>query len=789
MIQIENIPAYLREHGRFVLHKDKVPLDRNGRPADPTDADNALSAAEALAIYQEAPEGRFDGIGVIIAPPLVGIDLDLAINENGEWSQIASNIVQQVDTYAEISPSGTGLHLIGLAPGMAERCGAYRKKNSGIRLEVYFEKRYFRFSGDAISHVDIQDISDDVQRILDTYLKVDTMSTDGGVVAAVSAEQDPRTEEEVAMDADTVMTRMRRGADWETISRLLAGEDIKGNTSDDDMSLLNRLAFYSQRDPRVMDHIYRTSKRYRPKWDEHRGDSTWGAQQIAKAIRECRTVWDPSYDSRTVIPRTEAEGMSTEEMLQWLEEHNVRRDSRYTLDDRGGGYLLADCLRETVRYVPESRGWYIYKDGVWSKDVGGKSVEEYARRFSKALAKYAADMEDEGQRKAWIRFSEQWCVFGRRQTYIREAESVWPIRVSEFDRNRMQLNCRNGTLDLDTLEFHEHRAEDLLTKMSGADYRPGVRCERWEQFFEEVIPGDAQTRRFLQAWIGYCLTGMTTAECAVILYGRTSRNGKSTLCETISAMLGDYATNTNPDTLAEGRRGNGSGPSSDVARLRGVRWVQIPEPPQQMVLDAAKLKTMTGGDTITARFLNENDFQFIPEFKLTFNTNYLPRIDDLTLFKSDRIHVVPFERHFEKEERDRRLKATLTAPESLSGILNWALDGLRDFQQNGLPASTQMENALQEYARSSDKLGLFIEECLPEHDDPSYKIRTSSVYTDYTDWCRRNGVYAESQSRWREGLRDRGIQVQRGRPSEGGNPTDVIVGRKHLSSSFLDVTA
>lgn len=786
MFQIESIPAYLREHGRFVLHKDKVPLDRNGRPTDPTGAGNTLSAEEALEVYQAAPEGRFDGIGVVITPPLVGIDLDHVIDENGVTSNLVEEFLRQVDTYAEVSPSGTGIHLLGLAPGLAERCGAYRKKNSSLGLEVYFEKRYFRFSGDAVAPVEIQDISDAVQRILDTYLKDDTMSTEGGECAAVSPDQDQRTEEEVAMDAATVMSRMKRGADWETVSRLLAGEDIKSNTSDDDMSLLNRLAFYSQRDAQVMDHIYRNSRRYRDKWDESRGKSTWGEQQIEKAIRDCRVTWSPSYNSYTAIPETETDGMPTVGMRQWLDDHGILRNGRYTLDDRGGGYLLADCLRETVRYVPESRAWYIYRDGVWSKDDGGTAIAEYARRFSKALANYAAGIEDEGQRSSWMKFASRWCQFGARQTYIREAESVWPIHMSEFDRNRMILNCQNGTLDLETMDFHEHRPDDRLTRKIGAAYDPEARCDRWERFVEEVIVGDAETRRFLQAWIGYCLTGRTTEECSVILYGRSSRNGKSTLCETIAAMMGGYSANANPATLSEGRSGNGSGPSADVARLRGVRWVQVPEPPQQMVLDAAKLKTMTGGDKLTARFLHENDFEFYPEFKLTINTNYLPRVDDLTLFKSDRIHVIPFDRHFSREERDPKLKAALSTPEALSGILNWALDGFQDFNANGLRVSTKMLEAVREYERSSDKLGRFIEECLPEHDDPEHKIRVAEVYTEYTFWCRRNGVCAESRSRWREGLKDRGIEVRSGRPSGGGNPTDVIIGRDLVPDSFED---
>ena len=449
----------------------------------------------------------------------------------------------------------------------------YLTKNSANGVEVYFEDRYFTFTGECFAGSEVLDISDAVQEVLDTYMQRSAMSARGDLV---EQEADSRTEDEVALDAAAVMERMQRGADWSTMASQLSGEDLTGDTSSDDQSLMNRLAFYSCRDARVMDYIYRVSDRYREKWDEQRGTLTYGELTIRRAVQDCRTVWSPTYNRFSAIPDAEGDGVSILEMCQWLTNCEARRHVRYTLDDRGGGYLLADCLKDTVRYVPESKAWYVYRVGVWSKDVGGKTVEEYARRFSKALANYAANLDDEGQRSAWMKFAGTWCKFGPRQTYIREAESVWPIRQSAFDSNRMLLNCRNGTLNLSTLEFQDHRAEDLLTRMAYVDYRPGIRCERWEQFMREVIPNDDETRRFLQAWIGYSLTGMTTAECAVILYGRTSRNGKSSLCETIATMLGDYAANANPSTLAEGKNGNGSGPSSDVARLRGVRWVQVP---------------------------------------------------------------------------------------------------------------------------------------------------------------------------------------------------------------------
>ena len=167
MLQIENIPAWLRENGRFLLRRGKIPYTRYGRRANPTDAKDGCTAAEALAAWEKAPD-RYDGIGVMIIPPLVGIDLDHVISGDGEMAPLAEEVLGMADTYAEISPSGTGLHLLGLAPGVAADPAKYLQKNSDVGVEVYFSKRYFTFTGDSLADGEVRDISDSVQEVLDT---------------------------------------------------------------------------------------------------------------------------------------------------------------------------------------------------------------------------------------------------------------------------------------------------------------------------------------------------------------------------------------------------------------------------------------------------------------------------------------------------------------------------------------------------------------------------------------------------------------------------------------------
>ena len=788
MIQIESIPAWLRENGRFVLRRGKIPYTRYGRRANPTDAKDGCTAAEALAAWEKAPD-RYDGIGVMIIPPLVGIDLDHVISGDGEMAPLAEEILGMADTYAEISPSGTGLHLLGLAPGVAADPAKYLQKNSDAGVEVYFSNRYFTFTGDSLAGGEVRDISNSVQEVLDTYMQRREMPTEGTSVSAPAADREPdtRTDEAVAMDADAVMDRMKRGKDWETIERLLAGEDIKGNTSDDDMSLMNRLAFYSCRDARVMDYIYRTSYRYREKWDERRGASTWGADQIAKAVRECRTVWNPSYSSgeRLALQLGDAE----QDALTWLTEQDAANNSRYSLDDMGAGYLLADWAKPFARYCADANTWFVYRGGVWKKDPGGVAIASKAKVLSAAVASYAASITDDQRRKAWLGFAGRWCSYNSRRTYIRDAASVWPVQRSEFDRYPWLFNVMNGTLDLHNGEFRSHDPADMLTRQGSVVYDPDARCERWESFVQEIFPNDPDTLDFMQRWLGYSLAGDLSEEKMVMLHGESTRNGKSTLCECISAVMGDYATSINPDSLGEQRRSDGTGPSEDIARLNGIRFAVMPEPKNTLRLDAGRIKQLTGGDTVNARFLGENSFTFKSVAHITANANSLPDVNDMTVFWSGRVLVVPFTRHFEEWEQDPHLKAKMSTEEAKSGILNWMLEGLRKYQRDRLKTSAAMQSALDEYRYESDKLSRFIGDCLPVSEDPGLKIRTEDVYANYQAWCRENGNFAEAKNRFLAGLRNRGVQMDRQRPTGGGNMTTVIIGRENRCVLFMDLGA
>ena len=243
--------------------------------------------------------------------------------------------------------------------------------------------------------------------------------------------------------------------------------------------------------------------------------------------------------------------------------------------------------------------------------------------------------------------------------------------------------------------------------------------------------------------------------------------------ETVLGVLGDYGKAVNPETIAVKNHHSSSGPSEDIARLAGLRLANISEPGKGMVINAAQVKSMTGNDTINARFLHENSFDFRPQFKLFINTNYLPVITDLTLFSSNRLFIVPFDRHFEPWEQDKTLKIAFTEDNAKSSVLNWLIDGYVKLTDEGLTPPPSVITATEEYSHESDKIQLFADECLVKTGNTD--VKTSVVYSAYKKWCSANQMYPESNRVFNQSIRSLG-EVKRKRPTEGGEKTTLLIG-------------
>jgi putative DNA primase/helicase len=420
----------------------------------------------------------------------------------------------------------------------------------------------------------------------------------------------------------------------------------------------------------------------------------------------------------------------TEKMTALLAE----KGETYPRNDIGTARLFYDIHSGVIRYVVESKTWYVYDGKRWVKDEGGFRIMEMCKTFATEYSEYAAACADDD---AFIKYTTKLASRRSRESVLNDAKSIAPIPLSAFDTNKYLLNLQNGTFNLQTFTLQPHRAEDYITKMARARYDHKAKCPRWERFIDEIMCGDQSTAVFLQKALGYALTGDTNAyNSFYILYGASTRNGKSTLTEAIGYILGDYARTVQPQTLAK-RSSDGAAPSPDIARLKGARFVCTPEPEKGLELNSALMKQLTGGDTYVGRFLNENPFEFVPEFHIFFNTNHLPRTSDDTIFASGRVKIIPFERHFTAKEQDPGLKGLFRKSANKSAILNWLIDGYRLMLEVGLDVSDRMQTALDEYRSECDSIGNFLSErVLPAE---GKKLQTSALYAAYTAQAKLSG--------------------------------------------------
>lgn len=445
----------------------------------------------------------------------------------------------------------------------------------------------------------------------------------------------------------------------------------------------------------------------------------------------------------------------SEEIRALLE--TERPEQSYSWDDKGFSALFSEVFRDVLRFNATAKAWFFFDGKKWRLDQGGMQAQRLAKTFADELFNYCGSIADERTKTLFTKRVLRYGELRHRETLLKDARDANYITQNDLDNNRALFNCQNGTYNLNTGEFSPHHASDLLSKVSNVVYDPEARSPLFERFLNEIMEGNKEKIFYLQRLFGYALTADTSLETCWIFYGRTTRNGKSTLVETIAHMMGNndgYALSMQPQTLAQRQNKDTRQASGDIARLDGCRFVNASEPPKRMLFDTALLKTMLGRDTIVARHLYEREYEFVPRFKLFINTNFLPVITDDSLFSSGRINVVEFPRHFSPTEQDPGLKQELQKPENVSGIFNWCLEGLKHFREIGADAPEAVREATAEYRRISDKIGLFVAECLQKSQGNS---GAGEVYQRYSTWCENNGYGTESKGNFFDDLKSKGL--------------------------------
>lgn len=420
----------------------------------------------------------------------------------------------------------------------------------------------------------------------------------------------------------------------------------------------------------------------------------------------------------------------------------------YSWDEAGMADLFSECYQNDTRYCPEAKSWYTYDGGRWQKDVGSLLVSSKIKEFVRLMALYCGEIPDEEKRKQYMGFVSKMGDRRFRDRMMKDAADSMTIAAAEFDTHPYLINCKNGTYDLETMTFREHDWKDFLTMQTNFDYTmQEVTCPRWEQFIKEVTQDNKDKADYLQRALGYSILGTGKEECMFILHGKTTRNGKSTMLDAIQHLLGDYSTVAPVELICRNeRQKNAEAANPVLARLKGKRMVTMSESDTAGKLDEATIKQYTGGEDITARELYQSAITFKPQFTMWLSCNGLPAVKDKSLFASDRVRVIEFNRHFSDEEQDKGLKDYFETPEAMKGIFTWLVTGYFKYRRFGLKMCDDMKKVIKQYEKDNDLVLQFLEEKCEGTDEGYTKAKT--LYDNYKIWCKSNGYYVCSMKKF-----------------------------------------
>jgi len=426
-------------------------------------------------------------------------------------------------------------------------------------------------------------------------------------------------------------------------------------------------------------------------------------------------------------------------------------------------------------------GWLLYDadTGCWQRDVSGAVTEsaKYTARkiYSEALVELkrahahleeamATGVTDTKQYQDAIDRAAHIMGWAKKSQSAARLKAMVELGATEggiyaqmdwFDSNPYFLNCANGILDLRTGQLLPHDPTHFITHHTPVSYDPQATAPTWLAFLARIFDNDTDMIAFVQRAIGYTLTGDTGEQCLFFMYGMGA-NGKSTLANTVSAMLGDYANTVNTEALMY--KNYGSGIPNDIAALTGLRMVIASELPQGKRLNETLIKQLTGGDAISARHMRSEWFTFTPRFKLWMFGNHKPNIAGTDDGIWRRLRTLPFTVQIPESEQDTTLGDKLQS--ELPGILAWAVAGCQQWQRERLSTPDKVTAATADYRQSQDAIGRFVEECCVTGVNMSVRYR--ALYDAYKLWAETYGEYVMRGKSFGEAMTERGFMADNG---------------------------
>ncbi len=425
---------------------------------------------------------------------------------------------------------------------------------------------------------------------------------------------------------------------------------------------------------------------------------------------------------------------------------------------------------EDLRYCEAFGRWFEWDAGRWRED-GKRRVFTHARRLCRETA--AGILADGETAAAKIATAVASARTVAAVVNLARADVGHATAPEDWDADPWALNTPAGIVDLRSGRLLPHDRTALCSKIT-AVAPAEADCPRWRRFLDEVTGGDAALQGFLARVAGYGLSG-STREHALFFLSGTGANGKGTFLNTLTAILGDYARVAGMETFTESHSDRHP---TELAMLRGARIVTAQETEEGRRWAESRIKALTGGDPITARFMRQDFFTYTPQFKLLIAGNHKPGLRNIDEAIRRRFHLLPFTIRIPPERRDAKLFETLK--EEWPAILAWAIRGCLAWQAEGLSPPAAVIDATAEYFDDEDGFGRWVGECCVR--DSMAHEATRDLYAAWSAWAQRCGLAPGSEPKFRTALKARGFAAKR----EAGTNLSGFTGIRLVRRDYTD---
>ena len=724
----------------------KVPKQVNGynaRSNDPRTWNYYNAVCDALT----RNPGKFDGVGLFFSDGVCGVDVDGDHAQGGEHNTLEADVLARFSgTYAERSPSGSGVHIIFRADPyqiptkiVKDKKGVehlaldgYYQKNPKNKLEFYaggLTYRFFTFTGNSISTDNlVTDQTDTLLAFMDKYMRLPEQKRK---TAPSGQERPPQPATPGTIDISQRLQKARSAADGAGFQQLFDQGDTSGYDGDHstaDLALCAKLAFWLNADPVLMDEAFRSSALMRDKWDERRGAETYGEMTIRKAINTNTSVYQEPQR-----PTVAQDFGAPEPALKY-------RPAGRDLTDAGNAELFAKMNRDRLRWCA-ALGWLAWNGKQW--EVDDQAAARAALDFSKAMLDEAMQFymtaisggNENPAAKEYFRHAMKLRSTAAQLNMLTLAKARMAIRARELDADPEILNTVAGIVNLRSGAIGPHDPERFCTKLApAAPSNDGA--EMWDNFLDLVTCGDGDLKSYLQRVAGMAVVGKVYEEGIQITVGG-GRNGKSTFYGALSKVLGDYAGPIDPDVLMVKKNTS----RFELSDLRGKRLALCSELEAGQRLSIKALKRISSREAINIERKYKDQEQVTPTHTIIMHTNVLPIVGDARDGATwRRLTVIPFNATMPAGNKDIKAYDDVLMKNAGGAILQWMIDGAKLYLEAGgnlgdLPAAVL--DATKQYQAHEDWLQPFLDECCEF--GGQYQTKAGELYAAYEAFSRRRG--------------------------------------------------